>query len=55
MLRRLAADDVWDEIGIREYDVLLHLSQEELIIFDQDRTEFLMRRRLLTQMVGRHK
>ena len=27
MLRRLAADDVWDEIGIREYDVLLHLSR----------------------------
>ena len=27
MLRRLSADDVWDEIGIREYDVLLHLSR----------------------------
>jgi DNA-binding MarR family transcriptional regulator len=27
MLRRLTADDVWDEIGIREYDVLLHLSR----------------------------
>ena len=27
MLRRLTADDVWDGIGIREYDVLLHLSR----------------------------
>ena len=33
-------------------NVLLHLSQEELIIFDQDPPENLMRLRLLTQIVS---
>ena len=27
LLRRFADDDVWDELGMREYDVLLHLSR----------------------------
>jgi DNA-binding MarR family transcriptional regulator len=27
LVRRFAADDVWGELGMREYDVLLHLSR----------------------------
>jgi DNA-binding MarR family transcriptional regulator len=55
LLRRFADDDVWDELGMREYDVLLHLSRrpDRRARLSELHRELLLSQPSLSRMVDR--